>query len=461
MLDKLWSCCCCCCCCWPSKCWWNGGGGGGGGGYYYNGYCLIPRRILIIILSFVFVITVVERKSGMAVALSTSTPTTIGTIGARIQLATTADELFQVAADMWLPTDDNVPWHLQTQWIHHDKRQRWASQWLEKISSVMMMETMTLIEVEHPFLHRKEFHRAIFAVAIPFSQSKSEGSPTTTSFMVDRPDKEGRYLLQALLSIYVLLRRQSLMTTKQHVDDSSFFNSTVNEGIHLLLQRMIPMVHRLSLPQVITLRWIIKGLSPQFGNMALSDIHLTALDERVQRVPFDVYPCAIPWHDIYATSLVSSSSSSSSSSPTTLSSHGQNPKPIMIPPHTIVTWLCQQIPFQKEIIVTRMGNAVTERRGTAWVASEGIGALAYSGKLMTPHPLPTVVERVMRHVESYISSIPQTSFFDCALCNHYPAMEAACKFHTDPDHGTLWDRTTIVVSAGIDRIFAFKPISTT
>jgi hypothetical protein len=49
-------------------------------------------------------------------------------------------------------------------------------------------------------------------------------------------------------------------------------------------------------------------------------------------------------------------------------------------------------------------------------------------------------------------------FFDCALCNHYPDGEAACKFHTDPEHGTLWERLTCVVAAGDERRFAFRPI---
>ena len=51
-----------------------------------------------------------------------------------------------------------------------------------------------------------------------------------------------------------------------------------------------------------------------------------------------------------------------------------------------------------------------------------------------------------------------TTFFDCALCNHYPDGDAACKFHTDPEHGTHWHRTTAVVSCGTSRIFAFRPI---
>mmetsp|Transcript_16476 Transcript_16476/g.20092 ORF Transcript_16476/g.20092 Transcript_16476/m.20092 type:complete len:239 (+) Transcript_16476:324-1040(+) len=49
-------------------------------------------------------------------------------------------------------------------------------------------------------------------------------------------------------------------------------------------------------------------------------------------------------------------------------------------------------------------------------------------------------------------------YFDCALCNHYPNAESACKFHTDPEHGTVWERLTCVVAAGDPRTFAFRPI---
>lgn len=49
--------------------------------------------------------------------------------------------------------------------------------------------------------------------------------------------------------------------------------------------------------------------------------------------------------------------------------------------------------------------------------------------------------------------------FDCALCNFYPAGgEAACKWHTDSEHGTKWHTTTVVVSIGEARRFSFRPV---
>ncbi len=120
--------------------------------------------------------------------------------------------------------------------------------------------------------------------------------------------------------------------------------------------------------------------------------------------------------------------------------------------------LKRSIPFAKDRLVTRGGEAVTERRGTAWVAEGGIGALAYSGKLMPPHsPVPDLVARMMRAVENKLD-LP-SPFFDCALCNHYSSADAACKFHTDPEHSTVWHTTTVVVATGSDRKFSFKPVA--
>mmetsp|Transcript_20026 Transcript_20026/g.26593 ORF Transcript_20026/g.26593 Transcript_20026/m.26593 type:complete len:201 (+) Transcript_20026:1-603(+) len=60
--------------------------------------------------------------------------------------------------------------------------------------------------------------------------------------------------------------------------------------------------------------------------------------------------------------------------------------------------------------------------------------------------------------DEYEDEQQRPTFFDCALCNYYPDGEAACKFHTDPEHGSHWHRTTCVVSCGSPRKFAFRPI---
>ena len=122
------------------------------------------------------------------------------------------------------------------------------------------------------------------------------------------------------------------------------------------------------------------------------------------------------------------------------------------------------------------------------MTEEGVGALAYSGKLMRPSPLPPTVRSVMRAVERSLAHFDEVrpyvvvdgegvvggggggegedkeggggGYLDCALCNHYPNLQSACQFHSDPDHGRVWERLTCVVSAGDcdHRRFAFRPV---
>ena len=58
--------------------------------------------------------------------------------------------------------------------------------------------------------------------------------------------------------------------------------------------------------------------------------------------------------------------------------------------------LRRAVPFEQSVLMTADGKSVKERRHTAWLADEGIGALAYSGKLMAPASLagsPSVAQR--------------------------------------------------------------------
>ena len=71
--------------------------------------------------------------------------------------------------------------------------------------------------------------------------------------------------------------------------------------------------------------------------------------------------------------------------------------------------------------------------------------------------MPTLVRSLAERVETAIDA-PHKGFFDCALCNYYPDGDSACKFHTDPEHGTMWERLNCVVSVGNSRRFAFRPI---
>ncbi|KAJ1627454.1 hypothetical protein T492DRAFT_1025159 [Pavlovales sp. CCMP2436] len=117
--------------------------------------------------------------------------------------------------------------------------------------------------------------------------------------------------------------------------------------------------------------------------------------------------------------------------------------------------LLAEIPFIQAELLTADGRVVRERRHTAWLAerASGIGALAYSGKLMAPHEMGQTVERIR---DALVEDTGER--FDCVLCNHYPhGGDAACKWHADPEHGTRWALPTSVVTVGEPRRFGIRP----
>jgi len=319
-------------------------------------------------------------------------------VGEAIQCAETAEELLSAANSLWLPTDEDLAPHLRTQRVHHEKRQRWSSQLLYKLGSI----GKSSIDWQDDRLAR-----AVLAAALPFED--------------DRPDREGRFLREALWGLHAL-------AGKSHVTTTTPVHPDVGRGMDTMIQRIEVLADDVSLPEAAEMRWAARGLLTRFGGQASLVKVLTNLERRVSALPFDIVPLGVQWEDV-----------------------------LDLPNAKLTSTLRDAIPFQFDTIVTRSGSSVTERRGTAWVTEEGIGALAYSGKLMPPRPIPSLVRDTMRLVEKNIMD-DEGPYFDCALCNHYPDGEAACKFHTDPEHGTVWERLTCVVAAGDERRFAFRPI---
>jgi alkylated DNA repair dioxygenase AlkB len=367
-------------------------------------------------------------------------------IGALLQEAQSAHDLLDVAVQFWLPTDPDLPSHYRTQQVHHEKRQRWASQWLTKFS-LMVHDNDHDNHDQVNYFQDDRLARALLSAALPLENAN------------DRPDKEGRYICDSLMALHAIVAKSSPSTSTTKV----LFHEGSRLAIQTLMQRACQISPQLPLPQVCQVRWAIRGLQARlddgccWNDNDMEDDYqewcdpdsLALLDDRVQNLPFDVIPCVVDWKELVLGSHTNMNMD-------TNNHHDEQQDH----PDLVVPVLRNAIPFQKDVIVTRSGSSVTERRGTAWVADEGIGALAYSGKLMTPKPIPDLVGQVMRRAEQTLglSSSPTQPFFDCALCNHYPDGDAACKFHTDPEHGTLWDRLTVVVAAGDDRKFAFKPI---
>ena len=328
-------------------------------------------------------------------ALSTTNAPIVSSIGEQIQRATDFPQLLQVAQELWLPTDENLPSHLQTQRVHHEKRLRWSSQLLGKMGDKAggCFDDNAVVPWQD-----ERFARALLASSIPFQE--------------DRPEKEGRYLREALVGLHNMLGYLA-PTTQTCLPDP------VQQAILQLVQRADNLAFTVSLPEAAEIRWACLGIfvrSNMLNKSSEENRLISQLDERVAALPFDFVSQVIGWEEVF------------SGEPATRR-------------------LQEEIPFQFDTIVTRTGAAVTERRGTAWIAEDGIGALAYSGKLMPPHTISDPIRSIMRLVEDRISDsrdFPRP-FFDCALCNHYPDGESACKFVSALKKATAMLLTVIVL----------------
>ena len=113
-----------------------------------------------------------------------------------------------------------------------------------------------------------------------------------------------------------------------------------------------------------------------------------------------------------------------------------------------------EVTFRQDTFTTLKGDKVLERRLTCWMADKGVGGLAYSGKIMPPVAFTRSVARVRDYIHD------QTGiYYDCALLNFYRDGNCACKYHSDPDHGKIWSRDTVVVSIGETRRFNLRKIN--
>ena len=129
--------------------------------------------------------------------------------------------------------------------------------------------------------------------------------------------------------------------------------------------------------------------------------------------------------------------------------------PNLVAPPASLEDLAEEVGFQRDHLITRSGVRVLERRLTRWLAEDGIGGLAYSGKIMPPAPLGRG-----GHVAAVRDQLLSACNlrFDCCLANLYADEKAACKWHTDPEHGSMWALDTVVVSVGDTRRFALRKL---
>jgi hypothetical protein len=242
----------------------------------------------------------------------------------------------------------------------------------------------------------ERFGRLILAAALPHPEY--DEIPSTTG----RNQKIDDWMLDSLLGIHALVGRATTYCNEMQQEDGGFSKDTL-DGIQTIVDYCCHNHMYYSLERACEIFWAVKGLQARIPALKLDsslnsicpDGRVPSLSDRVSALPFDIIPLGIDW------------------------SH--------ITEKTSQDFICKDliaaIPFKKDTIVTRQGKAIVERRGTAWLAAPSIGALAYSGKLMPPRPIPPIVESVMRYVEERLN-LP--TFFDCALCNHYSSIESAC-----------------------------------
>jgi hypothetical protein len=407
------------------------------------------------------------------------------TFGEAIQSAQTiSDHLFVAEKFIWLPTDENLQPHLRTQLVHHEKRRRWGSQLLEGLGQAALSSWHDSLDFKLRLLSSDDpegkiwtdgrLVRAIMSVALPMGLGNDEEAT------INRPEKEGVWISAALKGLHTLsgcISPNAPSYASPPLEMQAWID--LHRGISMLIESVDELSKRSALKDAIEVRWAIRGLVVrlELANTILSksdaklekshansnqlcvlDFTSPNLNARTSNLPFDVFSHCLPWQ----------------MSPSPSGNYYGYPTQDLLPR------LLQSIPFRFDTLTTRTGNSVIERRGTAWLAEEGIGALAYSGKLMKPFEVPEIVREIMRDIEQSCverdqrqisSQIIMTSlsdpssdkfielkwdsvasplcdelvqylqpedqrfptFFDCALCNHYPDGDAACKFHTDPE----------------------------
>jgi hypothetical protein len=369
-------------------------------------------------------------------------------IAQAIVKSTSSKHLLHTSNRQWLPTDDNLPSHLRTEASHHEKRIKAASQLLKRLGDCIGNERGVAFDAKlWNEAGENGFRRAILAASIPFHD------------MEKKQEQEIKNTCIALMGLHAIVG-----FTLPHASSRNItLDPHILEAIKSLIQRadLMASTSELAMHEAVEVRWASRGIISRIGS-PLSNLldgiddsdsdlprvlkrAIPNLEERVAKLPFDIIPSCLDWNHF----------------------DGKEKQ-------ITVKILLSEIPFNFDTITTRTGLNVEERRGTAWIADEGIGSMAYSGKFMAPHALPPIVSEAMRQVEQGILAHddPHTyeqlevccqeigTYFDCALCNHYPNGEVAMKFHMDPEHGTYWERLACVVSVGDDdvRKFAFRPI---
>ena len=348
-------------------------------------------------------------------------------IGTAIERASSAAALLEAAARIPAAGPTFAQPHLK-QDVHQIKRQQLACNALSKLARLLIGSGVA--SERRSALSDLRMGHLISCIA-------AESSERPDGLDASKDEQSARAVVQSLSALASLYGEDAAAKARQRpaqaaTADAKAAISVARKNTALLVSRADGLSPSMGLSDAATARWTSRRL---LGSRAPTTPNL---DEACCELPFDLLPGLVAF---------SPEDHAGATNPTIAAMVAELPS---------VEALSEEVPFQQQELLTADGSRVRERRHTAWLADDGVGALAYSGKLMAPAPMVSC-PTVMALREALERDTGER--FDCALCNFYPAGgEAACKWHTDPEHGTKWHRTTTVVSIGEARRFSFRAV---
>ena len=364
-----------------------------------------------------------------------------GSAAAALQAADSWRDILDAATLIVLPEEESVAW--QRQRIHRKRRMGGAARALGRIARWLAAHDKLAQGGEREqCVGDPRFARLVAAAAAPATEGGEGGGgdasgediikqDETKSLTADERTKDAADALEALRALGSLaplpMDPPSGPIERRHVAD--------------LIRRVASDPSGVSSHDATAARWACDRLGLFTRTSAgMWDVPTLRAGETIARavegLPFKILPNLVP-------SIESSSMGRDEEVESVDDDSGA----------FTVEVLAKEVPFKAEKLVTRDGKRVDERRETCWMAEDGIGGLAYSGKVMSPTPFTPTIAKLRNLIEAETGE-----FFDCALLNLYPEGSVACKYHRDPDLGLLWATDSVIVSVGETRRFAFREL---
>ena len=400
-----------------------------------------------------------------------------GSAAAALQDASRVEDLLAAATLLVLPAEESAHWHAQS--LHRAKRRGAASRALVRLARWLAPESnLSDGGARETCVADARFARLVEAAACAYQEDEDEDDDDDDATDADDPD-EGQKRpvdtrtdaeLELALDAFRALGSLAPISDPEVLANAALIGERVvgvanaredgpkNQKTKKPSSPGVP-PHRASVGAWACARL---GLDP-------ASTVATAFRERNRETPFRVLPNIVSGGDgddgdagddldrvdatqtggwTSAADILAAAGSDRSSGTSLSSKKSSSTVPVE---QLTVELLAKEVPFKVEQLVTRDGARVDERRETCWMADEGVGGLAYSGKVMRPTPFTPSVDALRRLVERKTGQR-----FDCALLNLYPERSVACKYHKDPDLGRLWARDSVIVSLGETRRFAFR-----